>query len=102
MAKLTAKETAQKIADMAAKLGWDFEVRGSILTITRRVSGMDELVQADGEYYSILGELPSTSAGSVWGTDCGGMGAMSALSSGVFKMNKSGGAKMVLKALKAL
>jgi hypothetical protein len=54
------------------------------------------------EYYSILGLLPSTSAGSVWGTDGGGIGALSAMSSRVFKMNKSGGSVRVLNALKKI
>jgi hypothetical protein len=54
------------------------------------------------EYYSILELLPSTSAGSVWGTDGGGIGALSAMSSRVFKMNKSGGSVRVLNALKKM
>jgi hypothetical protein len=100
--KLTAKESAAKLAALAREYGWAFTVRGTVLTITKPISGKDELVTADMEYGSILGCLPSTSAGSVWGTDCGGIGAMSALSTGLFKMNKSGGSKRVLNALKKL
>ena len=54
------------------------------------------------EYGSILGLLPSTSAGSCWGHDGGGIGALSAMNSGTFKMNKSGGSKRVLSALDKL
>jgi hypothetical protein len=54
------------------------------------------------EYYSILGLLPTTSAGSIWGTDGGGIGAVSAMNTGLFKMNKSGGSKRVLTALAKL
>jgi hypothetical protein len=51
------------------------------------------------EYFSILGLLPTTSPGSIWGTDGGGIGALSAMKSGTFVMNKSGGSKRVLKVL---
>lgn len=96
-----AKETAQNILNVARDLGWNVEVRrgNTILTITKNISGNDEFVTADLEYYSILGELPSTSPGSIWGTDGGGIGALSAMNSGVFTMNKSGGSKRVLQSL---
>jgi hypothetical protein len=97
-------ETAKAILAAATGYGWSVFVRGSILTITKAftANSNDELVKADMEYYSILDLLPATSAGSVWGTDCGGMGAMSALTSGQFKMNKSGGSKLVLNAIKKI
>ena len=96
-----AKDTAREILDTATHLGWNVNVRGSILTITKHfpAGDNDSLVTCDMEYYDILSRLPSTSAGSVWGTDCGGIGAISALNSGVFTMNKSGGSKLVLNAL---
>lgn len=81
-------------------MGWTYEVRGSILTIHKRISGNDGFVQADMEYYDLLGIVPMTEAGSVWGTDGGGMGAISAMNSGHFKMNKSGCSKRVLNALR--
>jgi hypothetical protein len=96
-----SKEIAQKIKAMADQLGWLIEVRrgNSILTITKRIAGQDQFVDADMEYYSILELLPSTSAGSIWGTDGGGIGAISAMNSGLFTMHKSGGSKRVLDAL---
>ena len=98
-----AKETASKILAVAKELGWDVTVRGSILTITKSgINSKDDFVRADMEYYSILGLLPSTSAGSIWGTEGGGIGALSAMSSRVFKMNKSGGSVRVLNALKKI
>lgn len=101
--KLSPSEIAAKIKSVCDELGWSFSVRnGSLLTITKRISGNDEFVRADMEYYSILGLLPSTSAGSIWGTDGGGIGALSAMNSGMFTMNKSGGSKRVLNALKKL
>jgi hypothetical protein len=97
-----SKEIALNIKETATRLGWDLEVRGSILTITKRIRGKEEFVTADMEYYSILGLLPTTSAGSIWGTDGGGIGAVSAMNTGLFKMNKSGGSKRVLTALAKL
>ncbi len=100
---VNATETAKKILDTAKELGWDVTVRGSILTIYKDgINDREAFCRADMEYYSILGLLPSTSAGSVWGTDGGGIGAMSAMSSRMFKMNKSGGSKRVLNALKKM
>jgi hypothetical protein len=94
-------EEATKIAARCKQLGWDFAVRGSIFTIYKEIArgNKEELVRADMEYYSILGLLKRSSAGSDWGTDCGGIGALSALSSGLFTMNRSGGNKNILKAL---
>ncbi|MGW8177547.1 MAG: hypothetical protein ACWGQW_01960 [bacterium] len=92
--------TALKIKETATRLGWKVMVRGSVLTIVKYfpAGNNDKLVECDMEYYDILGLLPG-SGGSVWGTDCGGIGAYSALKSGVFRMNKSGGQKRVLQAL---
>jgi hypothetical protein len=94
-------EEATKIAARCKQLGWDFAVRGSIFTIYKEIArgNKEELVRADMEYYSILGLLKRSGPGSDWGTDCGGIGAMSALSSGLFTMNRSGGNKNTLKAL---
>ena len=104
MTKLTPTESAKSIRETADRLGWIVTVRGSILTITKRIqAGSNEsFAQADGEYYDILGRLPTTSPGSIWGTDGGGMGAMTAMNTGVFTMNKSGGSKRVLNALRKL
>lgn len=98
-----AKQTAQKIVDTAKKYGWMVEVRQDVLTIRKGdIRTKDDFCKADSEYYSILGLLPTTSPGSMWGTDGGGVGAMSAMSSGIFVMNKSGGSKRVLNALRKL
>jgi hypothetical protein len=98
-----AKETATKILAIAKEYGWDVTVRGSILTITKSdINSNDDFVRADMEYYSILGLLPSTSPGSIWGTDGGGIGALSAMRTRVFTMNKSGGSIRVLSALKKM
>lgn len=101
---INVKETVSQIKSMADRLGWTIAVRGSILTIQKRiiVGSKESFCQADMEYYSILGLLPSTSAGSIWGTDGGGIGALTAMNTGVFTMNKSGGSKRVLTALAKL
>lgn len=92
-----AKEAAKTLLSVAKDYGWSVEVRGSILTIRKVISTNEDFVRADSEYYGILSYLPSTSAGSIWGTDGGGIGALSAMKSGIFTMNKSGGSKLVLK-----
>lgn len=104
MATSNASIIAKEIKDLCVKWGWRYEVRGSILTITKKIipGDNDSFCTADMEYGSILGLLPSTSAGSSWGSDGGGIGAISAMNSGNFKMNKSGGSKRVLSALAKL
>ena len=98
-----AKETALKLLAVAKEYGWEVTVRGSILTITKSgINSKDDFVRADMEYYSILELLPMTSPGSIWGTTGDGVGALSAMSSRVFKMNKSGGSKRILKAIASL
>jgi hypothetical protein len=99
--EMNAKEQARKIVEMCDRLGWVYSIRGSIFTIAKKfqAGSNDGLVTCDMEYYSILELLPRTSPGSDWGTDCGGIGALSALKSGHFVMNRSGGSKRVLNAL---
>ena len=101
---MTSKEKAYNIKQTATNLGWTCCVRGNVLTIMKdfQAGSKTELVKADMEYYDILSMLPQTSPGSVWGTDCGGIGAISALNSGLFTMNKSGGSVRILNALKKL
>ena len=97
-----SKEIALSIKTTAANLGWTVEVSREVLRISKPINGREELVTADGEYYSILSLLPQTTAGSMWGTDCGGVGAVAALRNGMFMMHKSGGSKRVLNALAKL
>ncbi len=101
MSKPTPAAIAAEIKETADRLGWVINVRGAILTISKRFTpgSNDELVGCDMEYSSILGKLPRPRPGSDWGTDCGGIGAMTALEQGLFVMNKSGGNKRVLNAL---
>lgn len=101
---MTNKEKALKIKTKADQLGWEINVRGSILTITKRFApnGRGEFTEADVEYHSILGLLPQTRPGSIWGTDSSGVGAITAMRTGVFTMNKSGGDKHILKELAKL
>lgn len=100
--KVSPKELATKIKETCIRLNWSYEVRGSILTITKKIKVGDktDFSKADGEYYDILGILPTTSPGSIWGTDGSGIGAISAMNTGSFVMNKSGGSVRVLNALK--
>ena len=94
-----SKEIASKILETATQLGWTVEISRNILRISKPINSNDDFNAADGEYYSILGLLPQTTPGSTWGTDGGGIGAISAMRNGLFMMHKSGGSKRVLNAL---
>lgn len=102
--KINAKEAAEAIKKTADDHGFEIEIRGGVLTITKHFTpgSNDGFVECDMFYYSVLGCLPRTSPGSDWGTDGGGIGGLSAIKNGVFTMNRSGGSKQVLKALAKL
>jgi len=90
--KTTPAQQAAEFMGRCNSLGWKVErIDDSVVTITKRFAAGDRdgLVECDMEYYDVLGMCP-LKGGSVWGTDCGGLGAISALNSGVFRMNKSG------------
>ena len=101
----TSPETQARALLAAAKANnFRVEVRGGILTITRRfeINNLAQFADCDMSYYSVLGRLPRTTAGSDWGTDGGGIGALSAMKSGTFRMNRSGGSVRVLRAIEKI
>jgi len=107
MSRMTSTETkavATKIKETCARLGWRYDVRDRIFTVTKsfQPGDLDEFRKADCEYYSIIGLLPRTRPGSDWGTDGGGVGGYHAHKTGCFEMNRSGGNLNVLKELAKL
>lgn len=87
-----AKQQAVEFLARLSQSGWILHnVTDSVVTIKKRIrpGNLDDFRQADMEYYDILSLLPHK-GGSIWGTDGGGIGAMSAINSGVFTINKSG------------
>lgn len=104
MAISISKQKALSIKEACEKYGWNYNVRGTVLTISKTIKPNDneDFSKADSEYGSILELLPQSSAGSSWGDSGDGIGALSAIKHGRFVMNKSGGNKNVLKALAKL
>lgn len=96
---MNAKEIANKIKEVSNALGWEIKTRGTVLYITKQIRTEEDFVRADGEYYEILSLMPTTSPGSIWGTDGSGVGALHAMSCGVFEMKKSGCSKRVMNKL---
>ena len=104
MARLTTdqvKSIARQIKEACVKYGWKYDVRGDVLTIHKYFTpgDLDGYRDADMEYYSIIGLLPRSRAGSDWGDEGGGVGAYVAHKNGHFVMNRSGGNLLVLKEL---
>jgi len=99
-ALIDPKTAAAEFVRLCREYGWTYAIRGSIVTISKktRPGSMDDFRDADMEYGSILEAAPLR-GGSVWGTDGGGIGAISAISSGRFVMNKSGSGSRFLSAL---
>lgn len=101
------KQIAEQFVKLCNDYGWTVKHRDSestVVTIEKRftLGNLDEFVIADGEYYHIIGILPQTSNGSWWGTDGGGVGAISAHKNGHFVYNRSGISKRVIKQINKL
>jgi hypothetical protein len=97
--------TPQDFKSECEKYGWNINIKNDrVISIHKSFTpnDMDKLVECDGEYYHLLSMVP-LKGGSIWGTDCGGIGAIAALNSGLFIMNKSGNSgKRFLSALKKI
>lgn len=102
--KPSAIQSAQALKSKAQALGFSLAVRGSILTVSKRITPGDNasFADADMSVYSVLELLPRTSPGSDWGTDGGSIGGMAAMQTGHFSMNRSGGNARILKALASI
>ena len=101
---ITTKKTPAEIAaDFVAhcqKNEITIERCENILTLTKRIPIGDSLAFADAETdCSIIYDLPG-GCGSVWGTDGGSIGGMTALNTGRFRLNRSGVQKRILKAIR--
>ena len=103
LAKPDPKAAAIEFASLCREYGWTYAIRGQIVTISKRTrpGNMEDFRDADMEYGSILDAAPLR-GGSVWGTDGGGIGAISAINQGRFVMNKSGSGSRFLAALAKL
>ena len=95
------KTTASEFLAFCKANGWVPSVRKEIVTIAARFTpgSLTEFTNLDMSYWGILSRVPQTSPGSMWGTDGGGMGAVSALHTGRFTMNVSGVSKRFLNQL---
>ena len=93
---------ANEIKSYADAHGVQLEVRGSILTASKQFeAGSNQgFTEAESVVSSVIYMLPTTSAGSVWGSDGASVGGFIGLQNGSMKLNVSGGSKLVLNALK--
>lgn len=94
---------AMSPADFAAKCkerGITIDVHGGILRLSQRFqAGSNEAFTNAETDVSIIYEAPQTEPGSTWGTDGGSVGGASAMSTGLFYLNRSGVSKRWLKGL---
>ena len=97
---MKTKDLVQAFLAACEADGWipSLGATGSILQITARFTpgSLEEFANLDRSYWGILSRVPQPSAGSVWGTDGGGVGAVQALRTGRFTMNVSGVSKRFL------
>jgi len=101
----TVKQKPSEIADefltACEANGFTAEVHDDILSVSRSFRPGDNaaFIEADGYGPMVLGIVPQTRPGSVWGTDGGSVGGHVALESGAYRLNASGRNKNVLKAI---
>jgi hypothetical protein len=88
-----ANQARQFVAAVSAE-GWRFSVNGSIVTIWKHFAAgdMNAFCDCDMTAYGLLSLAP-LKGGSVWGTDGGSVGGMTAVNNGCYRLNKSGTAK---------
>jgi hypothetical protein len=71
---------------------WDGRVIDATVTVERTFTPGDAAayIAAESAASSLLGRIPMTRAGSVWGTDSGSVGGHAGLSGGYMRLSKSG------------
>lgn len=81
--------------------GFTWSAHGTTVTVRTSFQPGDNagFVNADGTGPMLLAGVPTTSSGSTWGTDGGGVGGMVAISKGQYRLNKSGCSKRFVNAL---
>lgn len=97
-------QVAAQILKLAKDNGFSVEVRGTIFTITKAFpkGNCGEYVNCESVGFRLFDLLPRTSPGSDWGSDSGSIGGQIAIDRGVFVMNRSGGSKRILNALRKI
>lgn len=99
--KTNFKLAANQFKEAVLASGFSYSIRGSILTVSKTFNPGSEVdfVKCDLIGPHLLSLAPSTTVGSVWGTDGGSVGGFFALQRGMYILNKSGVSKKFLKAL---
>jgi hypothetical protein len=97
--KKSPAEIASRFVSHCKACNITIERASHILTLTKQIPIGDNKAFADAEMdCSIIYDLPG-GCGSVWGTDGGSIGGMTALNTGRFRLNRSGVQKRILKAI---
>jgi hypothetical protein len=93
------REIAKSIVQKAEEYGFELSVCDDIISVTKRFEPHNEEQMRDcsSQGNAIMSMLPTSRPGSTWGSD--GIGWIAALESGHYQRYKSGGNKLVLKAL---
>lgn len=89
--KTSAKVLAAEFVAKAKEYGFSYSVTDSVVTVAKKIKPNDnlEFANAESDAWSLL-EIAPNKGGSVWGTDGGSIGGAVAMTTGFFKLNKSG------------
>lgn len=90
--------------DTATKAGFTISSKPGIVTLSASFTpgDNDAYVKFDCDVYSVLSDLPCTSAGSTWGTTSDGAGGHLGLRDGYYRVSRSGVSKQFTNALARL
>ena len=97
-------ESAMQFIETCKKMGWAWSAEGTIVRINKRFEkgDLDAYCNCDIDAPYILGMVPVTSPGSVWGTDGGSVGGYVGAQNGYYQLNVSGASKRFVAAVKKL
>jgi len=98
-----SKTQAEQFLFAAAELGFVAHVRNDLVELRAYFTPGDRAAFArlDSQAESLMADLPSTRAGSTWGTQGHTVGGHAALVNGAYCLKRSGVSKRLLNALAA-
>ena len=98
--RTTPTDTVNEFMGMLERSGFRLErASGCVVTVCKPIERESNESFCEADMMCPIYALPQTQPGSTWGTDGGSIGGLSAMRSGMYRMNRSGVDRRVVKML---